>query len=67
MAPSSIRDQIIFDPVPIEVGPEWHVRAVYPSGHEEHITGFASVAAAKDWIAGDEAKVWLRSRGYPDD
>jgi hypothetical protein len=24
-------------------------------------------AAAKEWIASDDAKAWLHSRGYPDD
>lgn len=67
MAPSRIRDKIVFDPVPMKVGPEWYVRAVYPSGQEEHITGFASETAAKSWIASDGAKVWLRTRGYPDE
>jgi hypothetical protein len=29
--------------------------------------GFASEAAAKEWIASDDAKAWLHSRGYLDD
>jgi hypothetical protein len=63
-----IRDKIIFDPAPIQMGAAWHVRAVYPNSQVvEHITGFASEAAAKEWIASDDAKAWLRSRGYPDD
>jgi hypothetical protein len=39
MSPSRIRNKIVFDPVIMNVGHEWHVRAVYPSGQEEHITG----------------------------
>ena len=61
------RGKIIFDPVPIKFGIAWRVRAVYPSQQAEHITGFPSEAAAKEWIAGDGAKAWLRSRGYPDE
>jgi hypothetical protein len=64
---NSIRDKIIFDPAPIKMGVAWHVRAVYPNNRGEHITGFASEAAAKEWIASDAAKEWLRSRGNPDD
>jgi hypothetical protein len=63
---NSIRNKIIFDPV--KFGVVWHVRAVYPSNQAvEHITGFTSEAAAKEWIASDDAKAWLRARGYPDD
>jgi hypothetical protein len=65
MSEKSIR----FDP--IKIGVAWFIRAVYPGnpGNQfvEHITGFASEAAAKEWIASDDAKAWLRSRGYPDD
>jgi hypothetical protein len=53
--PREPRDKIIFDPNPIKFGVAWHVRA-------EHITGFPSEAAAKEWIAGDGAKAWLRAR-----
>jgi hypothetical protein len=62
---NSIRDKIIFDP--IKFGVAWHVRAIHPSNLVEHIAGFASEAAAKEWIDSDDAKAWLRSRGYPDD
>jgi tripartite-type tricarboxylate transporter receptor subunit TctC len=37
----------------------WHVRAIYPSSLVEPITGFTSDS--------DDAKAWLRSRGYCDD
>jgi hypothetical protein len=51
-----------------KMGVGWHVRAVYPGNRVvEHITGFTSEAAAKEWIASDDARAWLRSRGYPDD
>jgi hypothetical protein len=59
--------KIIFDPAPIKMGVAWHVRAVYPNNRAEHITGFASETAAKEWIASDDAKQWLRSRGNIDD
>jgi hypothetical protein len=54
--------------VPIKFGVAWFIRAVYPGNQVvEHIAGFTSEAAAKEWIASDDAKAWLRSRGYPDD
>jgi hypothetical protein len=54
------------DPSPLKVGDEWHVKATWPSGHPEWITGFKTEADAKAWIAGDGAKTWLLSRGYQD-
>jgi hypothetical protein len=42
------------------------VKATWPSGHPEWITGFKTEADAKAWIAGDGAKTWLLSRGYQD-
>jgi hypothetical protein len=60
-------NKIIFDP--IKFGVAWHIRAVVHPGNQgaEHITGFVSEDAAKEWIASDDAKAWLRSRGYPVD
>jgi len=43
------------------------VRAIYPSGQEEHVAGFKTEAEAKEWIEGDLSKRWLRKRGYPDE
>jgi hypothetical protein len=55
--------KIIFDPAPVQMGVMWHVRAVYPGSQVvEHITGFASEAAAKEWIASDDAKEWASPR-----
>jgi hypothetical protein len=51
------RGKIIFDTIKFRVA--WHVRAVNPSQQAEHITGFPSEAAAKEWIVGDGAKAWL--------
>jgi hypothetical protein len=31
---------IKFQPLPLNVGMEWHVVVTYPSGHKEHIAGF---------------------------
>jgi hypothetical protein len=63
---NSNRNKIIFDPV--KLGVAWRVRAVYPGNQfVERIAGFATKAAAKEWIASDDAKAWVRSRGYPDD
>jgi hypothetical protein len=58
--------KVIFDPV--KFGVAWFVRAMYPGNQiVEPIIGFASEAAAKEWMDSDDAKAWLRSRGYPDD
>jgi hypothetical protein len=57
---------IRINPQPVKAGNEWHVMALWPSGHPEEITGFESEAEARAWIAGDGAKAWLRSRGYQD-
>jgi hypothetical protein len=58
-------DKIKINPQPLRVGNEWHVRAIWPSGHPEEITGFKT-EEARDWINGEGAKVWLRERGYSD-
>jgi hypothetical protein len=58
--------RIRIQPQPFRVGNEWHVKAIWPSGHPEEITGFKTEAEAKAWIVGDGAKEWLRSRGYQD-
>jgi antibiotic biosynthesis monooxygenase (ABM) superfamily enzyme len=58
---NSGRSKIIFEPM--KFGVAWHVRAIHPSNQVvEHITGFASEAAAKEWIDSDDAEAWLRSR-----
>ena len=61
------RQSIRINPQPVKVGDEWHVVAVWPSGHPEQITGFKTEAEARAWITGDAAKAWLRGRGYPND
>ena len=61
------RQSIRIDSQPVKVGNVWHVRAIWPSGHVEEITGFKTEAEARAWIAGDAAKAWLRGRGYPTD
>ena len=54
---------ITFDPQPLQVGHEWHVVAIYPSGQQQHITGFKTEEEARRWItSGSEA--WLKERGY---
>jgi hypothetical protein len=60
------RLRITIEPQPVKVGNEWHVRAIWPSGHPEEITGFKTEDEARAWIAGDGAKTWLLSRGYQD-
>jgi len=64
---SDPRQSITIDPHPVKVGDEWHVKAIWPSGHLEKITGFNTEAEAREWIVGDGAKAWLRGRGYPND
>ena len=46
---------------PVKVGAQWHVVGTYPSGQQEHITGFKTEADALDWIANDSA-AWLEKR-----
>ncbi len=58
------RPKITFVTQPLKVGPEWHVIATNPSGQKEHITGFKSEAEAKEWLASDRCKSWLRAMGY---
>jgi hypothetical protein len=43
-------------------GAEWYIVANYPSGQQEHITGFRSEADAKHWIT-NGAKAWLEKAG----
>ncbi len=64
---SVLNPSIRINPQPIKVGDEWHVKAIWPSGHPEEITGFKTEAEAREWINGDGAKAWLRGRGYPND
>jgi hypothetical protein len=56
--------KVTFDPKPRKVGPEWHVVATYPSGQQEHITGFRTKAGALEWLASTRCQAWLKARGY---
>lgn len=49
----------------MKVEEEWHVVAAYPSGQQDHVTGFVSEADAKNWIT-TILKAWLKKRGYGD-
>jgi hypothetical protein len=54
---------IRFDYQPRQVGHEWHVIAIYPTGQEESITGFKSEQEAKDWLNNDKlVDQWLRTK-----
>jgi hypothetical protein len=64
---SVLHPSIRINSQPIKVGDEWHVKAIWPSGQPEEITGFKTEAEAREWINGDGAKAWLRGRGYPND
>ncbi len=58
-------DKIKINPQPLRVGNEWHVRAIWPSGHHEEIIGFKTEAEARDWINGEGAKSALRPKPKP--
>jgi hypothetical protein len=60
-----VSGKITFDPRPLKAGPHWQVVATYPSGQQEHITGFDTESDAKNWITND-SQAWLRKRGYAD-
>jgi hypothetical protein len=54
---------IRFDYQPHQVGNEWHVIAIYPTGQQEAITGFKSEQEAKDWVNNDTlVNRWLREK-----
>jgi hypothetical protein len=54
---------IRFDYQPHQVGNEWHVIAIYPTGAMEAITGFKSEQDAKDWVNNEAlVKQWLRAK-----
>jgi hypothetical protein len=57
-------DQITFDLKPLKVGEGWNIVVTYPSGMQEHIPGFHSVAEAEEWLAGKGRQSWLGARGY---
>jgi hypothetical protein len=59
---------IRFDYQPRQVGNEWHVIAIYPTGQMEAITGFKSEQEAKDWVNNDAlVKQWLRNKEQLDE
>ena len=53
--------KITLAPQPVKVGSQWHVVGTYPSGLQEHITGFKTEADALDWIDTESAS-WLDKR-----
>jgi hypothetical protein len=53
--------EITLDPRPLKYGQQWHVVGTYPSGQQEHITGFKTEASALDWIANDSS-AWLEQQ-----
>ncbi|MDR3420462.1 MAG: hypothetical protein P4L80_04345 [Xanthobacteraceae bacterium] len=58
------RPKITFETKPLKVGPEWHLVATFPSGQQEHITGFKTEAEAIGWLDGSRYQAWLKARGY---
>jgi hypothetical protein len=61
---AQVRYRLTINPKPLKVGDKWHVRAAWPSGRPEKITGFKTEGEALDWIA-TSSEAWLRGRGYP--
>ena len=54
---------IRFDYQPRQVGNEWHVIAIHPTGEMEAITGFKSEQEAANWLNNDaQVKQWLRAK-----
>jgi hypothetical protein len=53
--------EITLDLRPLKYGQQWHVVGTYPSGQQEHITGFKTEASALDWIANDSS-AWLEQQ-----
>jgi hypothetical protein len=56
--------KVTFDPKPLKRGPEWYLVATYPSGQQEHISGFKTEADAIEWLASSRCQAWLKARGY---
>jgi len=57
-----------FDYQPRQVGNEWHVIAIYPTGQMEAITGFKSEQEATNWLNNDaQVKQWLRAKARSGD
>jgi hypothetical protein len=54
---------ITFEPKPRRIGREWHVVAIYPAGHKEHVV-FGTKAEGLEWLTSDSAVAWLRARGH---
>jgi hypothetical protein len=58
-------DEVAFDPEPIRAGVVWGLVATHAlSGQQEHIIGFHSETEAREWLASEGCKAWLRTRGY---
>ena len=57
-------NQIHFTPKPLKIGGEWYLVATWPSGQEEHITGFKTEIEALNWIGQPKQLEWLRIRGF---
>ena len=55
---------IKFQPLPLNVGMEWHVVVTYRSGHKEHIAGFKHQTEAINWIGSPPCMQWVKERGY---
>ena len=54
---------IRFDYQPRQVGDQWQVIAIHPTGEMEAITGFKSEQEAKAWLNNDAlVKQWLRDK-----
>ena len=56
--------RIKLQPLPLNVGMEWHVVVTYPSGHKEYIAGFKNQTEAVNWIGSPPCMQWVKERGY---
>jgi hypothetical protein len=60
-------NQVTFDPTPITVDKTWGLRLTLPNGDADIVSGFASEAEARAWLAGRLCDQWLKARNYARD
>ena len=60
-------NQVTFDPTPITVDKTWGLRLTLPNGDADIVSGFASEAEARAWLAGPLCDQWLKARNYTRD
>ena len=71
--PGTRSNQVTFDPTPIAVDKTfavdktWGLRLTLPNGDADIVSGFASEAEARAWLAGRLCDQWLKARNYARD